>query len=453
MKTVSMIKGLQLCLRYQKMSMDDRDVVRQERLSALVKWAREKSPVYAARYRDVGDVFSLTDLPPVSKAELMAQFDDWLTDPQVKLTDVEAFMEDQDNIGRLLMGKHMVFTTSGSTGSPLIALCDQSSNNIMGAINILRSFTHKSDLKAFMWRGGKSMGVFATNGFYLSNSSVRARVLAMPRKKKKFGVTSALLPVEQIVSDLNRFQPVMLGGYPSNLELLVDEQTSGRLHIKPTLIMTGGEYLSDDVREKLSRAFGCTVQTSYSCTEAGSIACECTAHHFHINDDWVIVEPVDSNNRPVADGVQSDKILITNLYNYTQPFIRYEVTDRVVMHHERCSCGNPSPWLTLEGRTDDVVQFTENGQTRKIAPLPIYATLKAVHALRRFQVIVHPTSRIDLRLETVDGISREDGFTQARIALTAFLAAQGVETVDIRLSDERPKQQAGSGKFKHIVRL
>jgi phenylacetate-coenzyme A ligase PaaK-like adenylate-forming protein len=35
--------------------------------------------------------------------------------------------------------------------------------------------------------------------------------------------------------------------------------------------------------------------------------------HFHINDDWVIVEPVDSENNPVPAGVRH-KILLTNLY-------------------------------------------------------------------------------------------------------------------------------------------
>lgn len=92
------------------------------------------------------------------------------------------------------------------------------------------------------------------------------------------------------------------------------------------------------------------------------MACECRERHFHVNDDWLIVEPVDAEGKPVPDGVLSDKILLTNLFNYTQPFIRYEVTDRVIIHHEPCHCGNLSPWLELEGRTDDITTFVENGK-------------------------------------------------------------------------------------------
>ena len=34
----------------------------------------------------------------------------------------------------------------------------------------------------------------------------------------------------------------------------------------------------------------------HSCTEGGTVACECTEHHFHVNDDWIILESVDENN-------------------------------------------------------------------------------------------------------------------------------------------------------------
>ncbi len=451
MKQIGIFKGINLCRQYKKLDKKQRNDLRDTRLREMVLWAKENSPIYRELYHNIGLEFTLADLPPVNKVQLMSRFDDWLTDPIVKLSDVESFMENQDNIGRKFLGKYMVFTTSGSTGNPLVALCDSTSNNMMGAINSTRSFARKEDMKSFIMRGGKTIGVFATGGFYLGNSSVRARQLMMPWKKRKMAVTSALLPIEQIVTELNEFQPAMLGGYPSNLELLIDEQKSGRLHIHPILIMTGGEYLSEELRKNLSAAFSCYVQTSYSCTEGGTIACECTERHFHLNDDWLIVEPVDKDNKPVPDGQQADKILLTNLFNFTQPFIRYEVTDRVVMHHEPCACGNLSPWLTLEGRTDDVVHFSQDNNDIKIAPLAIYATLKEVHSLRRFQFIAYPGNRIELRLEPKEENSKEASFLQAKEILLPFLAIHGIKDVTITLSDETPKQHPESGKYKHII--
>lgn len=451
-ESFGMLRSIKLCSEYKKMTHDEQEKLRKMRLKKIVDRAKHSSPYLAGLYKDISDDFELSDLPPTNKSELMKHWDEWVTDSDLKLSDAEEFMKNPDNIGRKLNGKYVIFTTSGSTGNPLVAVCDDSTNNVMSAINVERTFARKEDLTAFMKRGGKTIGIFANGGFYLGNSSVRARLLSMPWKKRQMAVTSALLPTEKIVEQLNAFKPTMLGGYPSNLELLIDEKKSGRLNISPVIIMTGGEYLSEDLRKRLAEAFGCYVQTSYSCTEGGTVACECTEHHFHINDDWLIIEAVDSENRPVPDGQLSDKILLTNMFNFTQPFIRYEVTDRIVMHHEPCKCGNTSPWLTIEGRTDDVTTFTSGEKEIKIPPLAIYATLKEVHELRRFQLIVRHGNKAVLRFIAADGVDRVVAFEAAKAALKAFLAEHGVTEVTIEPSDEAPTQHPKSGKFKHIIR-
>lgn len=448
---IGMLRAMAQCVQYKKAAASEREALRSERLKTMVAWARENSPYYTELYRDIQPDFSLSDLPPVNKVDLMAHWEEWPTDRAVHLADAEAFMRDLDHIGRKWLGKYILFTTSGSTGNPLTALCDSTTYNVMAAVNGVRSIARKEDMTALIRRSGKTIGVFATGGFYLGNSSARARLLQMPWKKRQMAIISALLPVEQIVEKLNDFQPAMLGGYPSNLELLIEEQRSGHLKIHPAFIMTGGEYLSDALRLRLSECFGCYVQTSYACTEGGTVACECAERHFHINDDWVIVEPVDSENNPVPAGVRSDKILLTNLYNFAQPFIRYEITDRVILHDEPCACGNPSPWLELEGRTDDVVRLTQDGREIRLAPLAIYATLKEVHELRRFQLIALPENLVELRIIPAEGVSREAAFQSAKTALESFFALHGAAQVSITLSGDEPRQDAGSGKFKHII--
>lgn len=453
MKKISLLKALLLCRQYEKMTEREREALRLRRLREITEHARKNSPFYRRLYRDVPASFRLTDLPPTDKRTLMANWNDWVCDRDLTLEQVERFMEDKRNIGAKLKGKYLVYTTSGSTGVPLVAVCSRNADNVMGGISAARSFARREDLQAFIKRGGKSIGVFADDGFYLGNTSVRSRLRSMPWKRKQLAVSSALFPLPEIVRQLNAFQPAMLGGYPSNLELLIDEAEAGRLRISPVLIMTGGEYLSDSLRRKLSDTFHCYVQTSYSCTEGGTVACECRYRHFHVNDDWLIVEPVDRDGRPVPDGMLSDKIYLTNLYNDMQPFIRYEVTDRVIMHHEPCPCGNPSPWLELEGRTDDVITFTESGEEIRIAPLPVYAVLKEVHGIRRFQVLAHPENRLELRLEETDGADRAELFGAAKESLEGYLRSQGVRSVSFSLSDQLPQQDPNSGKFKHIVNL
>ena len=453
MKSIGILNAIRLCRKYDRMSPGERDALREERLRELVSHTRANSPYFRRLYRDVPENFRLSDLPPVDKKTLMANWNDWVCDGDLTLEEVERFMEDKGNVGAWLKKKYLVFTTSGSTGNPLVCVCDRTANNVMGGISACRSYARPEDLRAFVRRGGKSIGVFADDGFYLGNSSIRSRLRSMPWKKRQLAVSSALYPIPAIVEQLNRFQPAMLGGYPSNLELLIDEARAGRLKISPVIIMTGGEYLSDTLRSRLAETFHCYVQTSYSCTEGGTVACECTRRHFHINDDWLIVEPVDARGNPVPEGVLSDRIYLTNLYNYTQPFIRYEVTDRVILHREPCGCGRLSPWLELEGRTDDVTTFTENGKEIKIPPLSVYAVLKEVRELRRFQVLVYPENALELRLEEKEGCGRSAAFENAKAALLKYLASQGVSRVSVTLSETPPQQDANSGKFKHIVNM
>lgn len=451
MRKIGLFKAMKQCRDYSKMDNSSREKLRNQRLKDIVAYARENSPYYQKLYRDLPESFDLSDLPSTNKKELMERWDQWVCDRDLTLNEIEQFMEEKENIGRKFKNKVLVFTTSGSTGNPLAAVCDDTTNNVMGAITACRSYARKEDLISFIKRGGKTMGVFADSGFYLANSSVRYRVKTMPWKKKKMAISSALYPIEKIVQQLNEFQPAMLGGYPSNLELLIEEAKSGRLNISPVIIMTGGEYLSFELREKLKEAFHCYVQTSYSCTEGGTVACECVNQHFHINDDWIIVEAVDKNGHPVKDGVKSDKIYLTNLYNYTQPFIRYEISDRVIMHHEPCGCGNCSPWIELEGRNDDVTVFNQGTNQIQVAPLALYAVLKEVHEIRRFQVVVYPENKIELRIEENRAENKIEVFEKTKVILKHYLKSLGIEQVFIFLSDKLPEQDAKSGKFKHVI--
>lgn len=70
--------------------------------------------------------------------------------------------------------------------------------------------------------------------------------------------------------------------------------------------------------------------------------------------DMCIIELVDDDNRPVAGGTPSAKVLLTNLHNHTQPLIRYELTDRLI---RRPADGDPYLHATVEGRSDEAFRY------------------------------------------------------------------------------------------------
>ena len=416
--------------------------LQRRRLRELVRFAKENSPYYRDLFASVGNEFRLEDLPATNKPQMMANFDRVLTDPGITMRKIEEFTQNPDHIGRMIDGRYLVFKTSGSTGNPAVVLYDKTCIDVSSAVAALRTFARREDYKAFMRHGKKTAGVFADHGFYLACGMSRYLQLKMPGRQTKITV-DVNAPEAEIVEELNAFAPAMLSGYPSNLALLADAE---ELRIHPDVVITGGELLTDAVREKLKNKFGCTVQTHYSCTEAGEIACECREGHLHINEDWVIVEPVDQNDEPVKDGELSDRVLITNLANRVQPFIRYELTDRVIVHSEPCGCGRNTRWLEIEGRTDDTLVF-ENGV--KVAPMSIYRILEEVKGVRRFQLVQLTSDELELRLVCEDP---DAAFAEAECELQMFFAGKGLANLKIRRSEEAPQTNPVSGKFKHVYR-
>ena len=427
-----------------KMSVSERQKLQQSRLKALISYVKANSPYFAELYKDIDENSPLTDLPATNKKEMMSNFDAWMTDRAITKSKVEEFMSDVSNVGTKLDGKYLVYATSGSTGNPCIMLYDDTTISVSSAIGALRSFAREEDMSKFMKSGKKTMALFADGGFYLGCGSVRYNLKKMPWKKNIMKTCDVRKPTAEIVKVLNEYQPSMIGCYPTAMEVLAAEQEQGRLNINPAVIMTGGEKLTDEVRQHLSDVFGCYVQTNYSCTEGGTMACECTEKHFHVNDDWVILEAVDENNNPVPFGTQSAKVLLTNLANKICPIIRFEITDRIVMHNEPCKCGNTRPWLTIEGRTDDILCF-ENGV--KIAPMLLYAVLKEVHEIKRFQLTQQKDDRLELRLVADN---KAEAFAAAKKAVEEYLARNNVVT-EVYMSDELPAAHPVSGKFKHII--
>ncbi|MHC4224603.1 MAG: hypothetical protein ACYSUN_11480, partial [Planctomycetota bacterium] len=68
-------------------------------------------------YRGIDfDGCRLQDVPVVTKAQLMDRFEDFVTDPRLKLGELKEWMDDPANMGRRYLGEYIPCWTSGSTG-------------------------------------------------------------------------------------------------------------------------------------------------------------------------------------------------------------------------------------------------------------------------------------------------------------------------------------------------
>ena len=115
--------------------------LQRERLNRLVRHARTASPYYRSLYQGLPS--RVTDprvLPPVAKRELMAHFDDWVTDPDLTLAGLRRdFLSDLSLVGLPYLGRYHVFTTSGTTGEPAVLVHDRDSWQVLLIVARLRA--------------------------------------------------------------------------------------------------------------------------------------------------------------------------------------------------------------------------------------------------------------------------------------------------------------------------
>lgn len=426
----------------------------QQRLQALIAFARSNSPFYRQLYQHLPEhIARLSDLPPVSKQALMANFDAWTTDPRVNLADVRAFIADPALIGTPYLDRYTVWRTSGTTGSPGIFLHDSEAVTVYIALLLVRYYLSWANPREF-WqiarRRWRTAFVYATGGHFATNAFERITHRLRPGAESAPPIFSAHLPLPDLVCALNDSQPAVLATYPSVLAALTGEQAAGRLQIRPLLIATGGESLTSSVRNQASEIFRCKVRDTYAASEFMGIAFECSAGQLHLNHDWVILEPVDENNRPLPPGAPPSAVLLTNLANRVQPFIRYRMGDNVSLCAEPCGCGSPLPVIVVEGRDDESLSFeAPAGQRVAILPLPLATVVMVIEGVQRFQLIQTGAKTLSVRLSVTSAADVPSVWQTVCDHLRAYLDSQGLSSVTLQRSEEAP-QQAASGKFRHV---
>lgn len=431
------------------------------RLDALLRHARRGSPFYADLYAGLETEGlgpeELFRLPPVRKPILMSQFDDWVCDRAVTRIKTQAFLADPGTIGADFLGRYVVFTTSGSTAEPAILVQDKRAMAVMNGLAYGRSagVLPLKLLPRMLSRGIRQAAVFAGQGHFLTATVFARRLRELPIRRHYSRYFSVLDPLPELVAALNEFQPVMLSTYASALSLLTDEQEAGRLHISPLVISSGGEPLLPGARRRAERIFGAVVVQTYNASEATPLSLPCRLGQLHVNSDWFILEPVDAEGNPVQPGQRSDTVLVTNLANYVQPLIRYELGDSVVVAPEPCRCGSPLPTVVVEGRTDEILRVprTGGGQT-VLLPLAISEVVEETPGVHSYQIVQIAPATLSIRLRADPETMRSQVWQRVHRRVSEFLLAQGVSAeVVVELSDEPPAANKRSGKLRHVLAL
>lgn len=447
MKTIDIKDALKLVDQGTEVNSTERQNLQKERLRNLVDYVRINSPYFQDLYKNLPEDFNLTDLPVTEKAILLNNYDDWVTDRNLNKEKVLKYLDRDINDNTLLLEKYTALKTSGSTGSPLPMVRDDFHNKIHGALMSQRLLKGLDKDILHPTKNRIATVIHTSPGASSYNGYLRTKA-AFPDHTDNMLAISILENIGSIVEKLNDFSPDVLTGYASSLVLLALEKKRGNLNIDVKLICNSAELLTDEAYNIIHEAFGCPVINNYCMTEGGEIAMANNGPELFLNEDWIIVEPVDKNKNPMMDDSEfSEGILVTDLSNFVQPIIRYYVSDKVKISSSED--GKILPKLKIDGRVFH--PFKVGGKQYTIA----FFTSKSEvwPGLLDIQIIQRDANILELRGVSKPGCNHEEILKGFAMQMQKYFMEDGCNEAKIVPSLEPMIHNNSGGKIPKYIDL
>ncbi|WP_051189760.1 phenylacetate--CoA ligase family protein [Daejeonella oryzae] len=191
----------------------------------------------------------------------------------------------------------------------------------------------------------------------------------------------------------------VLLGYSSALRDIckyLDKINSGPVETDISCIIGMSEALSDYTKHSLEKYFNAPVVSRYSNLENGILSMQLPGQgdHFHIN--WAsyhieILHP--EYDQPVEYGTLG-RVVITDLFNYCMPIIRYDTGDLAIMTNDNKYFNKAPAFAKVEGRKMDLLYDTKgNAQS----PFIVFH-MESFLQIRQFQLIQESEKSYVLKL-------------------------------------------------------
>lgn len=211
--------------------------------------------------------------------------------------------------------------------------------------------------------------------------------------------------MHEYIDDINQYKPTALVSYVNPLFELSKYILANNINIyQPKTILTGAEPLHAHQREVIEKAFKCNVYDTFGCREFMLMSAECQQEkQLHINSDHLLIETLNEQQESITS--LSGDLVITDLFNYGMPLIRYVNGDRATLLDASCPCGNPLPLMkSVDGRKLDIIK-TPTGKT---IPGELFPHLfKEFSSIHRFQVKQTQLNTLDIFIIPSEGFTTQ----------------------------------------------
>ena len=400
-----------------------------KRLKSIVRYAYDYVPYYHRLFNsvkfkpeDLKDFRDLKKIPVTTKTDVHRNHSDFIARGVDTSKCIEGF-------------------TSGSTGIP------------MKTYKNLEASSHEI---AFMAYAFLECGMKLTDRFVSTElnrrkilpNQVSVRVHRDRNRKKTSPNQVSVYGVGGFVEYLRRIKPDVLYLRPSDIEDICSNDASG---INPRLFFSQSQTVTQHHRSLVRSAFGLEINDTYGSAEFNRLAFECNEHMgLHIITDSVMMEFLDEEREPVAPG-EIGETIVTGLYNYAMPLIRYNLGDDAVTTDERCSCGRRLPLIKkLMGKTSDTFIMPSGKKVRWQPFFWDYIHSKPF-SISMYQFIQVKRNKIILRIVKGKEFNLKEIYELREKMEKGYLSRGEKVTVIVDIVREIPREE--SGKRKKIICL
>ena len=350
-----------------KKSRQQIELLQKRKLERMLRYAYEHSPYYRRTFEAVGinsETIATTPLsmfPTLDKEQLMEHFDDLVTDRSLNQKELLYFDEHSEDGEEIYRGKYHVVHSSGSTGIPRYYVYDNAAweHMLVGIIRGALWGMSMTEILKLLAEKPRILYIAATDGRYGGAMAVGDGIRGVRAEQRFLDINT---PLSEWIETIEKFRPNIIIGYPSAVKILVELMEAEDTELNVRRIISCGEPLPPGLRRYLEDTFETEVMNFYGASESLALGVEAQAEEgMFLFDDLNIVEVIDG------------EMYLTCLYNFTQPLIRYHISDHLILRESEqgTSCSFTKADVLL-CRNEDVLWFeTGGGRMEYLHPLSI----------------------------------------------------------------------------------
>lgn len=315
--------------------------------------------------------------------------------------------------------KNHKIVTSGSTGIPFFLFQDKNKVN-----------RNKADVIYFFKQCNFNIGYKLYNLAIRIDKSKKGDLRYKIRNVVPINITKLTdkkinIFLNRIINDTNNNKSIL--SYVSALETITKYLKKNKVdlsNLKLNSIITYSEYLSSETKKVVGNYFNTQVLARYSSEEVGIIAHQTKAspNNFIINHASYFVELLNLENDSPAKPGEFGRIIVTDLFNYAMPLIRYDTGDIAKLDPNK----KLNQFKDIEGRQMDLIYDTEgNILSSHIVYTKFY---KYYDLLKQYQFIQQDKNCYEVKLnlqnqtfdfekELIDDIKKDFG-ENAKVSIT-----------------------------------